>query len=178
MNIDISELIKILINKLSKEIWVLLSGIFILMTYWFVCIYFISPYFYQNNNNYIIIILCFVLSVNWLAAHIVLTILKKGLNIVRDSISDNESIELEIQGVFIISILNSLFYLIAPAFLFYLFRTKYHFLTFSHLVLLINSLIFAVLLLTLSKYLYQKDKLQKKQERKLIEEEIEKTQNN
>ncbi len=178
MNIDISELIKILINKLSKEIWVLLSGIFILMTYWFVCIYFISPDFYQNNNNYIIIILCFVLSVNWLTAHIVLTILKKGLNIIQDSISDNESVELKMQDVFIISILNSLFYLIAPAFLFYLFRTKYHLLTFSHLVFLVNALILVVSFLTLVKYLYKKDLWIKKQEIKLIEEKIEKTQNN
>jgi hypothetical protein len=61
----------ILIGRLSSPTLKTVGMLLVLMTFWFLSIYIIGRHFYDSNPTWIVVLFCFVVSVAWLVANIV-----------------------------------------------------------------------------------------------------------
>lgn len=64
----------VFLRRLSKPTRQTITALLVLMTFWFVSIYFIGRHFYDSNPTWIIVLFCFVISVSWLVANVFLIV--------------------------------------------------------------------------------------------------------
>lgn len=149
-------------TNLSKQTLLALTFIFILIAYWFISIYLICPYFYNNNPIWVVIILCFVLAVNWFISNISLIVLQNGIYVLKNELNKIVSNEFNTKDIFLSSGLSSL--LILSFFSFIWYWNHWHFL---NLILSVFVYVFSIFFLSLCKLFYLTEKIEKN---KLLEE--------
>lgn len=59
-------------RQLSKPTKASIVAVLVLMTYWFLSIYFIDRHFYDAHPKWIVVLFCFIISISWLVANIIL----------------------------------------------------------------------------------------------------------
>lgn len=165
--LEFSKVIGGILGKASKELLAMIIAVFILMTYWIVCIYFISPSFYNTHNLFIISIISFVFSINWFISNIVFVVVQKGSKDTKDIIKNAQQKEehkpdsYTIMDFLLISLFNSLMILILFSFVFFLIRSSYTQLRFLHLILCLYGYIFLIFFFQFGLYIKRLRDIQK-----------------
>lgn len=148
------------VGRLSKKTVLVLTSIFVLMAYWFIAIFLISPQFYNQTDVWITIIFCFVFSINWYIVNIGLS---SFITALIEEIFPNE--QTNINDILVIGSIQSILYLSASLFGCYYFHTTFFaFLLISYSYILIRISILGLFLI--------KSKLRKTKEIKEIMRQI------